>query len=261
MEYLYRTDSEGDLFQADSFHKKRKGRRGTACLLYIDQHILKNWKRDENCTFRVDRLINGLWYSPAILDKDSLKMYKISDKVIKFITEDMKNRKVELTSRETILAEVKIQRGVFQGYARLPLICVIMPLNYIFRKCIKFTKSQEKLNHLMNMDDIKLFAKNNNWKHTYKHYIYIYIYNANYMCREEKEKDNYLVLKIAWIHQYKNSETLKRGISIITAVNNSSNNITRNRTREPKNQKWEEKELYAYFKQQIGKMLHEKTWT
>ena len=38
-----------------------------------------------------------------------------------------------------------------------------MPLNYIFRKCnrgYKFTKSQEKVSHLIYMDDIKLFAKN-----------------------------------------------------------------------------------------------------
>ena len=38
-----------------------------------------------------------------------------------------------------------------------------MPLNHILRKFIvgyKLTKSQEKINHLMYMDDIKLFAKN-----------------------------------------------------------------------------------------------------
>ena len=38
-----------------------------------------------------------------------------------------------------------------------------MPLNHIFRKCTagyKLSRSQEKNNHLMYMDDIKLFAKN-----------------------------------------------------------------------------------------------------
>ena len=38
-----------------------------------------------------------------------------------------------------------------------------MPLNHILRKCIvgyKLNKSQEKTNHLMYMDDIKLLAKN-----------------------------------------------------------------------------------------------------
>ena len=38
-----------------------------------------------------------------------------------------------------------------------------MLLNYISKKCIghcKFTKSQEKTNHLMYIDDIKIFVKN-----------------------------------------------------------------------------------------------------
>ena len=39
----------------------------------------------------------------------------------------------------------------------------MMLLKHIFRKCTaryKLTKSQEKINHQMYMDDIKLFAKN-----------------------------------------------------------------------------------------------------
>ena len=39
----------------------------------------------------------------------------------------------------------------------------MMPLNHILRKCTaeyKLSTSQEKVNHLMYMDDIKLFAKN-----------------------------------------------------------------------------------------------------
>ena len=39
----------------------------------------------------------------------------------------------------------------------------MMPLNLILRKCTtgyKLSRSQEKINHLMYMDDIKLFAKN-----------------------------------------------------------------------------------------------------
>ena len=38
-----------------------------------------------------------------------------------------------------------------------------MPLNHILRKCTagyKLSRSYEKINHLIYMDDIKLFAKN-----------------------------------------------------------------------------------------------------
>ena len=33
-----------------------------------------------------------------------------------------------------------------------------MTLNYILGKCYKFTKSQEKIDHLLYIDDIKLYA-------------------------------------------------------------------------------------------------------
>ena len=66
------------------------------------------------------------------------------------------------------LAEVKIQRGIFQGVALIPLlfVIVIMPLNHILRKSgggYKLTKAEEKINHLKYMDDIKK-KKKKNWK-------------------------------------------------------------------------------------------------
>ena len=62
------------------------------------------------------------------------------------------------------LAETNIQRGIFQGDALSPLLFIIamMPLNHILRKCTagcKLSRLQEKINHLIYMDDIKLFAK------------------------------------------------------------------------------------------------------
>ena len=92
-------------------------------------------------------------------------MSKKSYKVIKFITETMKNWKVELRAWGKTLAELKIQRGIFLWDALSPLLFVIvmMLLNHTLRKCAghcKFTKLQEKINHFIYMDGIKLFAKN-----------------------------------------------------------------------------------------------------
>ena len=76
----------------------------------------------------------------------------------------MKTWRVELTAGGRSLAEAKIQRGIFQGDVLSPLIFIIamMPLNHKVRKYTagyKLSRSQAKNNHLMYMDDIKLFAK------------------------------------------------------------------------------------------------------
>ena len=70
-----------------------------------------------------------------------------------------------LTAKGKSLVEVNIQRGIFQGGALSPLLfgIAMMLLNHIFRKCTAgyiLSKSQEKINHLMYMDDIKLLVKN-----------------------------------------------------------------------------------------------------
>ena len=53
----------------------------------------------------------------------------------------------------------------------------MMPLNHILRKCTagyKLSRSQEKINHLMYIDDIKLFAKNEKELETLIHVVRIY---------------------------------------------------------------------------------------
>ena len=86
---------------------------------------------------------------------------------------------MELKAGGKSLAEVKIQRGIFQGDALSLLLFVIamMPLNLILRKCTaryKLSKLQEKINHLMYMDDIKLFTKSKKELETLIHAVRIY---------------------------------------------------------------------------------------
>ena len=109
-------------------------------------------------------------------------MYKISDEVINFIEKTMKTWRVKLTAGRRRLAEAKIQRSIFQGDALspLPFIIAMMPLYQILRKCTagyKLSRSQEKVNHLMYMDDIKLFTKNEKELETLIHTVRIYSRN------------------------------------------------------------------------------------
>ena len=92
------------------------------------------------------------------------KMYKISHEVINFIEKTMKTWRVELRAARRSLAKAKTQRGIFQGYELSPLLFIIamMSLNHLLRQCTagyKLSRWQEKINHLIYIDDIKLFAK------------------------------------------------------------------------------------------------------
>ena len=87
--------------------------------------------------------------------------------------------RVDLTAGGRSIAEAKIQRSIFQGdvLSLVLFIIAMMPLNHILRKCTagyKLSISQEKINHLMYMDDIKLFAKNEEELETLIHTVRIY---------------------------------------------------------------------------------------
>ena len=62
------------------------------------------------------------------------------------------------------LGEVDVKRGIFQGDSLSPLLFVLcmVPLSLILRKInayYEWGKKEYKLNHLLYMDDLKLFAK------------------------------------------------------------------------------------------------------
>ena len=80
----------------------------------------------------------------------------------------MNNWRVELTVGGKILAEAKILRGIFLGDVLAPLFFVtaMMLLNHIGNTQANTNfMDLKKINHLMYMDDIKLFAKiKKNWK-------------------------------------------------------------------------------------------------
>ena len=93
-------------------------------------------------------------------------MFGIAENIRNMLADSMKKWKTELTSCGEILGDINIRRGIFQGDSLSPLLFVIalIPLSLVLRKMkpsYEFT-NKEKINHLLFMDDLKLFAKNEN---------------------------------------------------------------------------------------------------
>ena len=102
----------------------RQGTRGIGMLLY--QHFLKeNKMRRKNFAMAWIDYKKACNMAPQSWIIDGLKLYKVSDEIIKFVEKTMKNWKVELTAERKSFVEVKIQKGIFQGDALLSSLFVI----------------------------------------------------------------------------------------------------------------------------------------
>ena len=71
---------------------------------------------------------------------------------------------MELTCAQEVLGGVKIMRGIFQGdsLSLLLFVSALIPLTHILRKSkpgYEFSGSGEKINHLLYIDDLKLYRK------------------------------------------------------------------------------------------------------
>ena len=125
----------------------RKGSRGTNDLLYIDRAVIKEVKsRNKNLTMA--------WI-------DYKKAYDMVPH--SWIIERLSLFGIELWINSE-LGEVEIKRGIFQGDSLFSLVFVLalIPLSLILRKAkaaYEFSESKEKINHLLLMDDLKLYSR------------------------------------------------------------------------------------------------------
>ena len=92
------------------------------------------------------------------------RLYKICPRLVTFMTQSMSHWKTTLPSNSKSITEVAIKCGVYQRDAPSPLqFCITLnPLSALLDKSTyryRF-KSGTTINHLIYMDDIKLYAKN-----------------------------------------------------------------------------------------------------
>ena len=160
MENTYGTNKGGDLLFAWETEKMPQRSRGTGFLLYIDQRA-KN--KTNKSGYGMDWPQKCIRY--GLLKLDNTLSRNVQDEVIKLIEKTEEKLWMELITGWKTLAEKEIQRGIFQYDALLTLLFVLamIPLIHLLRKYTggyQIIKSHKKIKHLMNMDNIKLFAKN-----------------------------------------------------------------------------------------------------
>ena len=143
----------------------RKGSRGTEDLLYIDRAVIKEIKsKNKNLAKtwidykKAYDMVRHSWIT------ECLDLFGVAENIKSLLMNSMEKWKVMLCSGNSELGGVKIKRGIFQGDSLSPLvfILVLIPLSLILRKAkaaYEFSESKEKINHLLFMDDSKLYSR------------------------------------------------------------------------------------------------------
>ena len=94
-----------------------------------------------------------------------MEMFWVAVNVRSFVNTSMKQWNPELTASNQRLRNLKIRPGIFQGNIPSPLLFVLVTILLILGSRHKPTsyelkKGGKKINHLLFMDDLKLFTEN-----------------------------------------------------------------------------------------------------
>ena len=143
----------------------RKHSRGTKDQLLIDKKVLRDAKLKKRCLAMawIDyRKAYDMLPHSWILE--SLSLIKVAKNIEGLLKGSMKSWKTVLTANGEELGEVSIKRGIFQGDSLSPLLFIVamIPLTLLLRReamGYKFGQEGRKMNHLLFMDDLKLYGR------------------------------------------------------------------------------------------------------
>ena len=96
--------------------------------------------------------------------EECLEIFGNAENVRKLLTNSRTTWRTELTDCGESLGDVQIKREIFQGDSLSPLLFVLAltPMSMVLRNvCHGYEfRNREKINHLLFIDDLKLYAKN-----------------------------------------------------------------------------------------------------
>ena len=145
----------------------KRGSRGTKDQLLIDKCVLRDCKkRLTNLSMAWIDYRKAFDMVPHSWILECLGFFGCALNVCKFIETSMSKWRSELVAGGKVLGGVEIRRGLFQGDSLSPLLFVlcVVPLTLVLREVKAGYKMKEmngKINHLLYMDDLKLYGKNN----------------------------------------------------------------------------------------------------
>ena len=142
----------------------RRTSRGTKDQLLIDKAVIKNSKRRRTN-------LNMAWIGfrkaydmvPHSWMIRSLELVGAAKNTVNLLKETMKNWKTNLICSNTDLGAIKINHQIFQGDSLSSFLLIVSLLlsTLVLRKMkqgYSFGKGKSKLNHLLFMDDLKLYG-------------------------------------------------------------------------------------------------------
>ena len=142
--------------------------RGTKDQLLIDKAVIRNCKRRKTN-------LNMAWVDfrktydmvPHVWIIKALKLIGAASNVIALLKSTMTDWNTELITKDINLGEVNINQDIFLGDSLSPLLFVmsLIPLTLALRQMkqgYSFQKGKSKLNHLLFMDNLKLYGSNQN---------------------------------------------------------------------------------------------------
>ena len=144
----------------------RKKSRGTNDLLYVDRAVIREVKsRKKNLAMAWIYYKKAYDMVPHSWITECLDLFGVAENIKTLLIINMENWRVMLCGGNSELGEVDIMRGIFQGDSLFPsmFVLALIPLSLILRKAkpaYEILESKENINHLLFMDDLKSYSRN-----------------------------------------------------------------------------------------------------